>query len=66
MNWIWIVLIVILFLIVALAIIGLIEKKRERQFYEGYNKEQIQNYMNIKYAQKKSRQSTPRVPTIKK
>jgi hypothetical protein len=63
---IYIIIGIIVLGIITLALIGLREKKRERQFYEGYNKEQLQNFMNIKDAQKKSRQSTPRVPTIKK
>lgn len=66
MTWIFIVLGIIILGIIVLALIGLREKKLERQFYAGYNKEQLQNFMDIKDAQKKSRQSTPKVPTIKK
>lgn len=52
--------------LVALAILGYLKQREDRKFYERYNKKQIQNFMDIKNAQKKKRQSTPKVPTIKK
>ena len=66
MNYILIPLAVILIAIVALAIVGLREKKREQEYYDGYNAQQIQKFIDIQNAKKKSRQSTPRVPSIKK
>ena len=52
--------------VVALAILGYLKEREDRKVYEQYNKEQIQNFMDIKTAQKRKRQSSPKVPTIKK
>jgi hypothetical protein len=56
--------------IVVLAIIGLIEKRKERKFLTKFNEESIDSYMSgvekKKRNAKHSRKSTPKVPTIKK
>lgn len=66
MIYILILVTVVAVSVVILAIVGYLKEKEDRKLYEKFNKEQIQNFMNIKDAQKKKRQSTPKVPTIKK
>jgi uncharacterized sodium:solute symporter family permease YidK len=66
MKFIMILGIVVVAGVVILAIIGYFKEREDRKLYEKFNKEQIQNFMNIKDAKKKKRQSTPKVPAIKK
>ena len=52
--------------IVILAILGYYQQKRERKWLDKYNQESINSFMNGQKNKKYDRQSTPKVPTMKK
>ena len=52
--------------LVVLALIGLKERKKEREYLEKYNQDSIKSFMQGQKNKKYKRQSTPRVPKINK
>lgn len=53
-------------IILILALIGLKERKKEREYLKKYNEDSIKSFMKGVKNKKYARKSTPRVPTIKK
>jgi hypothetical protein len=52
--------------VVFLAVLGFIDQSKQRKANRKFNRQSIESFMNGHKNKKYSRQSTPKVPTIKK